>query len=277
MCSVKTTFLVFVTLVSMLSSLALRLRRPLSSRMTLSALLSTATANQSTSSDLKFVRSLMERDHLDAIIVPTDDSHLSEYTAAHFNRREYITGFSGSAGTAVITREKALLFTDGRYHRQAEMELGPDWTLMKQGMQGVPTPVEYLVDNLKPQATVGIDPLVHSATAHHKMESNLKSKNISIKHLTSHPVDIAWGDKRPSIPVGKVREHPIEYAGKSATDKFNEVRRSIAQHGATALVVTMLDEIAWLLNIRGSDVECNPVAICYAVLTQGISPFAIHY
>lgn len=256
------------TLLTMITSLALRIRRPLSSRIVQMSLFGT---NQSTSSDLKLVRSLMEKDKIDAMVVPTDDFHMSEYTAPYFGRREFISRFTGSAGTAVITKEKALLFTDGRYHRQAEIELGPEWTLMRQGMQGVPTPVEYLMESLPQQSVVGLDPLVHSATAHQKLQSELKSRSICTKPLNIHPIDVVWGDRRPDIPVGRIREHPIEYAGQTIQEKFTEIRQLLTEHKTSALVVTMLDEIAWLLNIRGSDVECNPVAISYAILTQGIT------
>jgi Xaa-Pro aminopeptidase len=212
----------------------------------------------------------MADDEVDALIIPTDDPHMSEYTAPYFGRREFISGFTGSAGTAVVSSEVAALFTDGRYHSQAEKELDVDyWTLMKVGTSGVPNPAEYLATTLPAGSVVGVDATVHSAEAYRKLASELQAKGVCVKNLAVHPVDAVWGADRPSLPTGKVREHPLEYAGKSTQEKINEVRQIMKQNGAEALVVTMLDEIAWLFNIRGCDVECNPVALSYALLTTG--------
>lgn len=208
---------------------------------------------------------------VDALIIPTDDYHMSEYTAPCFGRREFISGFTGSAGTAVITHQSAALFTDGRYHSQAEKELDAQhWTLMKVGASGVPGPAEYLASSLPRGAVVGVDALVHSAEGYRKLSSELKTNNITLKNLDVHPVDVAWGTEKPPFPCGSVREHALIYAGTSAQEKMREVRQKMKQQGADALVVTMLDEVAWLFNIRGNDVECNPVALSYAVLTHGM-------
>eukprot|EP01038_Epipyxis_sp_PR26KG_P007198 gene7198-9823_t len=213
------------------------------------------------------VRNIMEQNNLDAIVIPTDDPHMSEYTALYFNRREFISKFTGSAGTAIITRNSSLLFTDGRYHNQAEKELPSDWILMKSGLKDVPTPSEYLYNTLPHGATVGIDPLVHSAESIKKIEKNFESKNIKVRSMLVNPIDAVWTN-RPPKPDGMVRIHPIEYAGKSVHEKMNEIRVIMKEKKAHSLVITALDEIAWLFNIRGRDVPCNPVAVCYAVLQQ---------
>jgi Xaa-Pro aminopeptidase len=216
------------------------------------------------------VRSRMADDKVSALIIPTGDPHMSEYTAPCFGRREFISGFTGSAGTAVISSDVAALFTDGRYHSQAEKELDVNhWALMRVGTSGVPSPAEYLATTLPAGSVVGVDATVHSAEAYRKLASELQAKGVCVKNLAVHPVDAVWGADRPSLPTGKVREHPLEYAGKSTQEKINEVRQIMKQNGAEALVVTMLDEIAWLFNIRGCDVECNPVALSYALLTTG--------
>lgn len=225
----------------------------------------------------------MVQQGLDAIIIPTDDPHMSEYTAAYFGRREFISGFTGSAGTVIITSKDSVLFTDGRYHKQAENELDADWTLMRVGIKDVPSPTEYLIQALPDGATVGIDPLVHAAGTFRTIENKLKvERNLQIKSIAmnAHPVDVVWGDARPAKPNSKLRKHPMEYAGKSTAQKLEDIREVLRRKQAHALVVTALDEIAWLYNFRASDVPCNPVSVCYAVLAQGewppISIMCIH-
>jgi Xaa-Pro aminopeptidase len=211
----------------------------------------------------------MKKHLVDALIVPTEDPHMSEYTAACFGRREFISGFTGSAGTAVITTDQALLFTDGRYHSQAEKELDANWTLMKVGVTGVPTPTEYLTATLARKTAVAVDPAVHSAESYKQLQEKLRAKDISIFNMATNAIDLAWGVKQPTLPTSAVREHPIEYAGQSVAEKLALLRAQMKKQGACALVVSMLDEIAWLFNIRGGDVECNPVALSYALVTQG--------
>ena len=212
----------------------------------------------------------MVKDNIQALLVPTDDPHMSEYTAICFNRREYVSGFTGSAGTAVITQETAALFTDGRYYSQAEKELSSAWELMRVGLPGVPSTVEYLTKVLSSGSTVGVDAAVHSADNYRALERELNKKNITLKQLSRNPVDEVWGRNRPSLPTGPVREHPIEYSGKTVTEKLTEIRMKMNENSASFLIITMLDEIAWLFNIRGCDVPCNPVALSYAIVTTGM-------
>jgi Xaa-Pro aminopeptidase len=195
---------------------------------------------------------------------------MSEYTAACFGRREYISGFTGSAGTAVILADRALLFTDGRYHSQAEKELDENWTPMKVGVSGVPTPIEFLAASLHKGAKVAVDPAVHSAESYKQLQEKLQSKSISVFNMDTNVIDLAWGAKQPALRTSAVREHPLEYAGQTVAEKLALLRAQMQKQEAGALVVSMLDEIAWLFNIRGGDVECNPVALSYALVTQGM-------
>jgi len=228
---------------------------------------------QSISGDDKLarVRELMRIEEIDAFIVPTDDPHMSEYTAPYFGRREFISGFTGSAGTALVLKDKALLFTDGRYHNQAEMELkGSQWTLMKQGLKDVPSITEYLTRSLPEGATVGFDPMLHAASPLKKMQEALQAsaKRLKFKSLSHNIIDPVWGGARPAAPSGPLRLHPAQFAGLSVQHKLDDVRKAMQAQNAAALVLTTLDEIAWLFNIRGADVPCNPVSVSYALVTQ---------
>ena len=192
---------------------------------------------------------------------------MSVYATEYFGRREYISGFTGSAGVAIITADQSLLFTDGRYHRQAELELSSDWTLMKQGLKDVLTPNEYLAFNLATGSVVAIDPLVHSLQGVKALETSLKKSNITLKCLSFNPIDEVWGEARPIKPAGLVRYHPIEYSGKEVTTKLSELREALTKQQCQYLIITSLDEIMWLYNIRGSDVPFNPVSVSYAIVS----------
>ena len=226
-------------------------------------------SNHTRMENIRIMRSLMAEAGIDAMMVPTDDPHMSEYPSSDYKRREFISGFTGSAGTVVITQDKTLLFTDGRYHKQAENELDPTWTLMKVGMKDVPNPVEYLTKELSEGTVVGIDPLVHAATAYELIKKTLGERCISMKLLGHNPIDAIWGSNRPSKPSGLIREHPLQYAGKTVDEKLKEIRPLMQKEGCSSLVLSTLDDIAWLFNFRGSDVPCNPVSVCYAILTLG--------
>jgi Xaa-Pro aminopeptidase len=156
---------------------------------------------------------------VDAFVVPSDDPHLSEYSAECYNRREFISGFKGSAGTAVITAAgQALLWTDGRYFLQAEQELGPGWTLMRSGEPGVPTLTAWLAEHTPAGGSVGVDPLVHSATFATELSAALQKKGIALKPLDPtlpNPVDTVWGAARPAAPDAPLRVHPLRYAATS--------------------------------------------------------------
>ncbi|CAM9446908.1 unnamed protein product, partial [Phaeothamnion confervicola] len=230
------------------------------------------------------MRAWMEEAGVDAFIVPSDDPHLSEYAAECYNRREWLSGFTGSAGTVVITKTLALLWTDGRYFLQAERELGPGWTLMRGGDKGVPTVRDWLAAALPAGGAVGLDPLVHSASFADELRTALDAKGVLLRPLEhrgadggtgvagANPVDAAWGAARPTPPAAPARVHAMKFAGRGVAEKLADARAAMKREGADALVVCMLDEVAYLLNIRGADIAHCPVAMAYAVVEAEAGP-----
>jgi Xaa-Pro aminopeptidase len=204
---------------------------------------------------------------VDALIVPSEDPHMSEYPPECDARRSFISNFDGSAGTVVITAAAAALWTDGRYFLQAETQLGPDWTLMKAGTAKVPEIHEWLISNLPENARVGIDPTCHTIEAAEKLAKQLAATGRSLVPLTSNPVDAVWGSARPAPPKAPLRIHALEWAGQTVAEKLEAARKEMTTAGAGALAVTMLDEVAWLMNLRGGDVAYNPVFLSYALVT----------
>lgn len=211
---------------------------------------------------------------VDAFIVPSEDPHMSEYPPECDARRAYISGFDGSAGTAVVTSTAAALWTDGRYFLQAEAQLGREWTLMRAGTPGVPEIHDWLISVTEPGANVGIDPRLHTIDSAERLKRELEAAGRVLVPLqisstvSQNPVDIVWGDDRPAPPAAPLRIHPLAWAGASVSDKLEQVRREMGAAGAGALAVTMLDEVAWLLNLRGSDVPYNPVFVSYVIVTK---------
>ena len=215
------------------------------------------------------LRSWMRENGLSAFIFPSSDPHNSEYVAEHWKSREWISGFSGSAGTAVVTLEHAALWTDSRYFIAAEKELkGTDFKLMKQRVEGTPSVAEWLGTMLSSSETavVGLDGYVNSLDEVSVLEQELATRgNISVR-TDVDPVDELWID-RPVIPDNMVHLHPLEYAGEPISSKISRVRQCLVDKGADGLLVTALDEIAWVLNLRGSDVHCNPVFVSYLLFS----------
>ncbi|KAI8073816.1 peptidase M24, structural domain-containing protein [Gongronella butleri] len=213
------------------------------------------------------LRQAMAADHaLDLLVVPSEDAHQSEYTAECDNRRAWVSGFTGSAGCAVITASDALLFTDGRYFLQANEQLDAcQWTLMKQGQPGVPTWQEYVksAENKR----IGIDASVITADQYNQLQQSLK-KGSSLVLMNENLVDKVRGSERPARPTFPVKPHALSYAGKTHQDKLQELRADLASRGVDATVVSCLDEIAWLLNLRGADIHCCPVFFAYCVVTR---------
>ncbi|ORX77197.1 putative Xaa-Pro aminopeptidase P [Basidiobolus meristosporus CBS 931.73] len=205
--------------------------------------------------------------NLQAYIIPSEDAHQSEYTADIDNRRPYISGFTGSAGCAVVSTEAAALFTDGRYFLQASKQLDNNWTLMKQGLPDVPTWQEYVVKNLPAGSRVGIDPKLLTAPEARKLRDELQSVDSSLVTIHENLIDQIWDDQ-PAFPSNKIFVHPIKYAGRSIEDKLKQVRQEYAKHNAYGFIVSALDEIAWLFNLRGNDIQCNPVFFSYALVTD---------
>ena len=215
------------------------------------------------------LRSWMKENGISAFVFPSSDPHNSEYVAEHWKSREWISGFSGSAGTAVVTLEHAALWTDSRYFIAAEKELkGTDFQLIKLRVEGTPSVSEWLVRELSnyQKAVVGVDGNVNSFTEVSSMERELASKgNITVR-TDADPMAELWTD-RPVIPDNKVSLHPLEYSGESTSSKISRIRKQLADSGADGLLVTALDEIAWVLNLRGSDVHCNPVFVSYLLIS----------
>ena len=215
------------------------------------------------------LRSWMKENGFTAFVFPSSDPHNSEYVADHWKSREWISGFSGSAGTAVVTLEHAALWTDSRYFIAAEKELdGTDFQLMKLRVEGTPSISEWLIRELSnyQKAVVGVDGNVNSFTEVSSMERELASKgNITVR-TDADPMAELWTD-RPVIPDNKVSLHPLEYSGESTSSKISRIRKQLADSGTDGLLVTALDEIAWVLNLRGSDVHCNPVFVSYLLIS----------
>ena len=216
---------------------------------------------------LAALRALMKQHDIDAYLVPTDDFHCSEYVGDYFKCREFITGFTGSAGTAVITRDAAGLWTDGRYFIQAARQLeGSGVTLYRMGEEGVSTMEEFLLDTLKPGQCLGFDGRTMTAGQGAKLEQKLAEKNVSISCQLDLIGDI-WAD-RPALSCEPAWSLDVKYAGKPRNEKLAEIRKLMAEKKADYFLLTSLDDIAWLLNIRGNDIACNPVVLSYLVMTQ---------
>ena len=215
------------------------------------------------------LRSWMKENGFTAFVFPSSDPHNSEYVADHWKSREWISGFSGSAGTAVVTLEHAALWTDSRYFIAAEKELdGTDFQLMKLRVEGTPSVSEWLASELSTyeKAVVGLDGNVNSFAEVAAMEQELATKgNITVR-TDADPMAELWTD-RPVIPDNMVSLHPLEYSGESTSSKVSRVRKHLLDCGADGLLVTALDEIAWVLNLRGSDVHCNPVFVSYLLIS----------
>ena len=215
------------------------------------------------------LRSWMKENGFTAFVFPSSDPHNSEYVADHWKCREWISGFSGSAGTAVVTLEHAALWTDSRYFIAAEKELdGTDFQLMKLRVEGTPSVSEWLASELSTyeKAVVGLDGNVNSFAEVAAMEQELATKgNITVR-TDVDPMAELWTD-RPVIPDNMVSLHPLEYSGESTSSKISRVRKHLLDCGADGLLVTALDEIAWVLNLRGSDVHCNPVFVSYLLIS----------
>ncbi|MEW5306595.1 MAG: hypothetical protein WDW36_009049 [Sanguina aurantia] len=202
-----------------------------------------------------------------AYLVPSEDPHMSEYAPDCFARRQFISRFMGSAGSVVVTADKALLWTDGRYFLQASTELGPEWTLMKAGTPDVPDLEDWLASSLPKGGRVGIDPFVHTVDGANTLRRKLEAAGRHLVPLLAdgNLVDKVW-PARTSAPVSPIRIHPLKWAGDSVSTKLATLRSQM-KGCADVLLVTMLDEVAWLLNLRGSDVDHNPVFLSYVTVT----------
>lgn len=216
---------------------------------------------------LKDLRKLMEEKEISTYIVPTKDPHASEYVARHYKARSFISGFTGSAGTALITGDKALLWADGRYFIQAKNELkGSEYKLMKMGEKDVPSLKQWLKDNLKDRDKLGFDGRLFSQREVEDFKKVFKEKNIEFVDGFDLVGEI-WTD-RPGLPKGKAFSLDEKYAGFTPKEKIEQVRSQMKEKDADVFLLSSLDDIAWLFNLRGSDVTSNPVVISYAVVTR---------
>lgn len=219
---------------------------------------------------LASLREVMRRENLSAFIFPSTDAHQSEYVAAHWQGREWISGFNGSAGTAVVTMDSAALWTDSRYFLAAAEQLdGTEYQLMKLKIPGTPTIAEWLAEELKDvdSPEVGLDGMVNSYDFTVGLMADLrKSGGITVR-TNFDPLELIWKD-RPAIPENPVELQPMEYAGEELSSKIARIRKALREKHADGMLVSALDDIAWTLNLRGTDVHCNPVFVAYLLIAS---------
>lgn len=214
---------------------------------------------------LEQLRKLMNDRGIDAYIEPTADPHQSEYVADHYTGRSFISGFTGSAGLVVITKENANLWADGRYFIQAEKEIkDSEFELFKMGIKGYPTYIQWLKDNLSEGDKIGFNGKIFAQSSVEKLLKGL-DKDVQIEDYDL--IGESWED-RPALPNGQVFLLSEKYSGKTTADKLKEVREQMKEKKADYFLIGSLDDIAWLFNIRGADVECNPIVISYALISS---------
>lgn len=214
------------------------------------------------------LRELMKREHLSAFIFPSTDAHQSEYVADHWRGREWISGFNGSAGTAVVTMKSAALWTDSRYFLAAEEQLeGTEYQLMRLKIEGTPTIAEWLGKELQDVQSpeVGLDGMVNSYNYVKDLSYSLRKLGGITLRTNLDPLEQIW-ENRPSLPANPVEIQPLEYAGETLASKVVRIRKSLRELHADGMLVSALDDIAWTLNLRGTDVHCNPVFVSYLLI-----------
>ena len=219
---------------------------------------------------LEDLREVMRREHLSAFIFPSTDPHQGEYVPDHWKGREFISGFNGSAGTAVVTMHSAALWTDSRYFIAAEEQLrGTEYQLMKLKIEGTPTIPEWLGQELKDVKSpeIGIDGMVNSANATRSLISDLRKEGGITVRTNLDPLAQIWYN-RPAIPRNPVELFPMEFAGEATHDKLARIRKALRRQHADGMLMAALDDIAWTLNLRGTDVHCNPVFVAYLLISS---------
>ena len=219
---------------------------------------------------LEALRQLMLREHLAAFIFPSTDPHSGEYVPEHWKGRQWISGFNGSAGTAVVTLEDAAVWTDSRYFIAAEEQLhGTEFKLMKDGMPGTPSIAEWLADKLKytNNTEVALDGMVNTLNEVNALKEELRKLGGLTLRTNLDPLKTIWTN-RPEIPTNKVELQPLELAGEETKHKIERIRMALRAVHADGTLVSTLDDVAWTLNLRGSDVECNPVFVAYLLIEQ---------
>ncbi|UKZ52272.1 hypothetical protein TrVGV298_006047 [Trichoderma virens] len=221
-----------------------------------------------TTDKLTKLRALMKEHNVQIYVVPSEDSHSSEYIASCDARREFISGFTGSAGCAVITETAAALATDGRYFNQAAQQLDDNWTLLKQGLQDVPTWQEWAAEQSAGGKTVAVDSTLLTGSAAKKLAEKIrKSGGSDLVPLDVNLVDAVWGAERPARPQQRITVLSEKFAGKSVQSKLADLISELEKKKSPGVFISMLDEVAWLFNLRGNDIPYNPVFFSYAVIT----------
>jgi len=217
---------------------------------------------------VKKLQNLLQTENLSAYVVPSADPHQSEYVADKWGRRQFISGFSGSAGLFATSLDAAGLWTDGRYFEQAEAELkDSSIILFKQGQGGVPEWQDWMIQTLKKGSRVGINPELFSAQSFQKIAAQFAKAGLELVPQTEDLVDRVWDKARPELPNEKLYAHPIAFAGEDHLGKLTRLRARMKAVAAESIIISALDEIAWLFNLRGRDVPCNPLFYAYAVVT----------
>ena len=225
-------------------------------------------ANTKIKKRMEALRLQMKEHQLSAFIIPSTDPHSGEYVPEHWETRKWISGFTGSAGTTVITLDDAGLWTDSRYFIQAEDQLeGTGIRLFKDRLPETPSIDEWLGSILKKGDKVGIDGWVNSYQEAHALRNALAEDGIELVTMTKDIFETLWED-RPSLPKTPVFILDETRTGASCTEKIGRIQEAIAKNGSSAIILSALDEIAWTLNLRGSDVHCNPVFISYLLLSK---------
>lgn len=228
--------------------------------------------NSTINERISALRAHIAKEDIQAFIIPSTDPHLSEYVAPHWQSREWISGFTGSAGTVVVTAQEAGLWTDSRYFLQAARQIeGTGITLFKEMLPETPSIPTLLSSQLKEGDTVGIDGKMFSASEVQHLQRELEKSGIRVKSIAD-PMQLLWSG-RPAMPLAPAFVYDTRYAGRSFTEKLSTVRKEMGKAGAEALLLSALDEIAWLLNIRGNDVHCNPVVVSYLLIGE----YEVHY
>ena len=227
---------------------------------------------------LALLRQELRREHLSAYIFPTSDPHQSEYTADHWKGREWISGFNGSAGTAVVTLTSAALWTDSRYFIAAAEQLeGTEFQLMKLKVEGTPTIAEWLGKELADakDKSVGIDGMVASVNEVEALIADLRNQGGITLQTNFDVLARIWKD-RPAIPTNAIEIHPVELAGEEASAKLQRIRKALRTQHADGMLMAALDDIAWTLNLRGADVHCNPVFVSYLLIDSSAATLYIN-
>lgn len=228
---------------------------------------------QTIAARLAALREEMRREHLSAFIFPSSDPHNSEYVPSRWEGRKWISGFDGSAGTAVVTLHSAALWTDSRYFLAAEEQLaGTEFQLMRERVDGTPSIAEWIATEIEgaESSEIGVDGMCMTYAECSDLKTDLKHNGGITVRTNLDILDRIWTD-RPSVPLNPVSIQPIEYAGESCHDKLGRIRSSLLRRGAGGMLMTQLDDIAWTLNLRGTDVHCTPVFVAWLIVAEKVA------